>query len=88
MSHDPTETIRRSEVTRINTEVESSDEDAEQVRLEAEYGQVWNTQQLQKDFVAKSFAAPYIIVERKADNVAGTLEFQHGPRYYFNFKEN
>ena len=88
MSHDPTETIRRSEITRINTAVESSDEDAERVRLEAEHGQAWNTKQLQKEFDVTGFMAPFGMVTRKADNIVGTLEFQHGPRYYFNFKEN
>ena len=87
MSHDPTESIRRSEVARINTAVESSDEDAERTRLEAEYGQVWDTKQLQEDFAVTGFGAPYVIVTRKTDSVVGTLEFQHGPRYYFNFKE-
>ena len=88
MSHDPTETIRRSEVNRINTAVESSDEDAERTRLEAEYGQVWDTKQLQEDFAVTGFAAPYVVVTRKTDSVVGSLEFQHSPRYYFNFTEN
>jgi len=87
MSHDPTESIRRSEVARINTAVESSDEDAERTRLEAEYGQVWDTKQLQEDFAVTGFGAPFVVVTRKTDSVVGTLEFQHGPRYYFNFKE-
>ena len=88
MSHDPTETIRRSEVNRINTAVESSDEDAERARLEAEYGQVWDTKQLQEDFAVTGFGAPYVVVTRKTDSVVGSLEFQHSPRYYFNFTEN
>ena len=88
MSYDPTETIRRSEVARINTEVESSDEDAERARLEKEYGQVWDTKQLGKDFDVTGFMAPFVVVTRKTDNTVGTLEFQHNPRYYFNFKED
>tara|TARA_R100001244_G_scaffold21636_3_gene22891 strand:+ start:97 stop:375 length:279 start_codon:yes stop_codon:yes gene_type:complete len=86
MSHDPTETIRRSEVARINTAVESSDKDAERVRLEAEHGQVWDTKQLQADFEVTGFMAPFVVVTRKTDKAVGTLEFQHDPRYYFNFK--
>jgi len=85
---DPTEGIRRSEVARINTAVESSDEDAERVRLESKYGQVWDTQQLQEDFAVTGFGAPYVVVTRKTDSVVGSLEFQHTPRYYFNFTEN
>ena len=58
MSHDPTEPMRRSEVNRINTAVESSDEDAERARLEAEYGQVWDTKQFQEDFAEPGIATP------------------------------
>jgi hypothetical protein len=32
--------------------------------------------------------APLIVVQRKADGVKGSLEFQHEPRYYFNFVED
>jgi len=88
MSHDFTETIRSSEVNRINTAVESSDEDAERARLEAKYGQVWDMKQLQEDFAVTGFGAPYVVVTRKTDSVGGSLEFQHSPRYYFNFTEN
>lgn len=31
------------------------------------------------------FRAPYVTAIRKADNVKGTLEFSHNPRFYFNF---
>jgi len=51
------------------------------------YGDVWNTQELQRDFKVNSFLAPLVLVERKEDNKHGTLQFQHSPRYYFKFEE-
>ena len=29
--------------------------------------------------------APFVIVQRKSDREKGSLEFQHCPRFYFNF---
>ncbi len=84
---DPTESVRRMEVARINSEVESNDVDAERLRLEALHGQVWDTAQLGEDFTVRCFAAPFIIVSRISDRKRGSLEFQHHPRFYFNFTE-
>ena len=86
--NDPTEAFRRSEVARINTAVESSDEDSERTRLEEKYGRVWNTKELQQDFEVHSFGAPYIDVTIKEDKTRGSLEFQHHPRFYFNFRSH
>lgn len=52
-----------------------------------EDGPKWTTAQLQQDFTVVGFAAPYVVVVRKADNVKGTLEFTHSPRVYFNWQE-
>ena len=52
--------------------------------LEAKYGKVWDTKELQEDFFVEGFLAPFASVNRKRDNVKGTLEFQHSPRFYFN----
>lgn len=49
------------------------------------YGPVYNTQELQENFVVESFLAPFCIVTRKSDNVKGTLQFTHMPRFYYNF---
>lgn len=76
---DDTENIRRSMVARINAEAGPREQ------LQAKYGQVWDTQELQRDYNVHSFFAPIIIVTRKSDGVKGTLEFQHSPRFYFNF---
>lgn len=60
-------------------------EPTERERLEQNYGQVWDTQELQQDFDVLGFRAPFVIVTRKADGVQGSLTFQHNPRYYFDF---
>jgi len=77
--NDPTETIRRQRLAEINVEPGS------RKALEAHYGQVWDTEQLSSDFKVIGFMAPYIGVERKCDGEKGTMEFQHSPRFYFNF---
>ena len=79
MSADSTETIRRQRLAEINAEPGSRE------ALEAQYGQVWTTQELGQDFDVLGFAAPLVVVRRKANGVRGSLEFQHSPRLYFNF---
>ena len=53
--------------------------------LEAQYGQVWNTEELSRDFQVIGFLAPLVAVYRKSDGQKGSLEFVHSPRLYFNF---
>jgi hypothetical protein len=57
-------------------------------KLASEYGRVWDTQQLQKEFEVLGFAAGYVAVKRKFDGVKGSMDFTHMPRFYFNFKEH
>lgn len=76
---DETEPIRRARLVEINADPGSRE------ALEAKYGQVWSTQQLGEDFEVVGFMAPFVVVRRKADAVKGSLEFQHNPRFYFNF---
>ena len=45
----------------------------------------WTTDQLREEFDVVGFAAPFVVVIRKADKVKGSLEFTHNPRVYFNF---
>jgi hypothetical protein len=47
---------------------------------------VWNTEELTEEFEVIGFMAPYVIVRRRTDDKKGSLEFQHQPRFYFNFK--
>lgn len=76
---DPTEDIRRERLAEINAAPGSRQ------ALEAQYGQVWDTQQLGDDFEVIGFMAPLVVVRRRSDGVKGSLEFQHQPRFYFNF---
>ena len=78
--NDPTETIRRNRIAEINV-VPGSRED-----LENRYGEVWDTNQLSEEFQAIGFMAPLIVVRRKSDGLKGSLEFQHSPRFYFNWQ--
>lgn len=77
---DPTETIRRQMVAEINAEPGSRE------YLEAKHGQVWDTSEMQQDYEALGFMAPFIIVSRRSDGVRGSLMFQHSPRFYYGFK--
>ena len=80
MDDDVTEAARRERLAEINAEPGSRE------ALEAQYGPVWDTQQLAQDFEVIGFLAPLVVVRRKADGMKGSLEFQHGPpRLYFNF---
>lgn len=84
---DETEGIRREQVTEINSQVVSNDKDEERKRLETKYGQVWNTEELSRDFEVLGFMAPYVVVRRKEDGKKGSMTFQHSPRFYFGFIE-
>jgi hypothetical protein len=77
---DPTEQARRKRLAEING-VTMCRED-----LEEKHGQVWTTAELGRDFIIIGFMAPFIAVQRKSDGAKGSLEFQHQPRYYFNFQ--
>jgi len=78
--NDPTEEIRRQRLAEINL-VPGSRE-----ALEAEYGKVWDTQQMTEEFEPIGFMAPFIVVRRRVDGVKGSLEFQNNPRFYFNWQ--
>jgi len=51
-------------------------------------GKVWDTAQMQEDFTAVGFAAPFVVVTRKSDGVTGTLMFTNNPRRYYAFQED
>lgn len=75
--NDPTEAVRRVETAIINADPGSRE------YLEAKYGEVWDTTQLQQEFTVLAFMAPYCIVKR--GGVKGTVKFQHDPRLYYSF---
>ncbi len=79
--NDPTEQIRRERLAEINSDPEARE------ALVARYGQVWNTDELRRDFEVVGFMAPLVVVRRRSDGKKGSLEFQHGPpRLYFNWQ--
>ena len=80
--NDPTEQLRRERMVEIAADAGSRE------ALETRYGQVWDTSELRTDFEVIGFAAPLVVVRRKADGVKGSLEFQPSPRFYFNFEEH
>ncbi len=79
--NDSTENVRRSMVAELNSNA------GIRAELEAKYGQVWDTSQLQDDFSVLGFMAPYVVVKRKSDGAKGSLTFQHDPRFYFDFTD-
>jgi pterin-4a-carbinolamine dehydratase len=83
---DETEPFRRQRVAELNNAVQSTDKEAERKRLEELHGKVWDTVQLTKDFQVIDFGAPFVVVKRLSDGAKGSLEFQHHPRFYFNFQ--
>ena len=74
------ETMRKAMADLVNTNPH------ERADLEKMHGQVWDTQELQRDYTVLGFAAPFVAVERKADGVQGLLLFQHLLRFYFGFQ--
>jgi len=77
---DETESVRRQLVSEINAEPGTRQ------ALEKEHGQVWDTEELSRDFIVNGFMAPFVTVRRKSDGQLGALEFQHRPRYYYSFR--
>ena len=74
---DPTEDIRRDLI-----------ESGQPEHALARTDKRWTTEELQRDFIVRSFLAPFVFVTRRADNVRGSLEFTHSPRWYFDFRED
>ena len=78
---DPTEAYRRRRLAQLNPGVDRAE-------LERHHGQVWDLRELAATFIIVGFAAPYVVVRRKSDGKVGSLEFQHDPRFYFNWLED
>ncbi len=53
--------------------------------LEGVYGQVWDEQELLRDFEVLGFVDETVEVRRKADGAHGSLTFQDSPRFYFGW---
>jgi hypothetical protein len=79
---DPTEAMRRNRLAEINGHP------ADRQELErgtARFGTP-TTDELTRDFQVVGFAAPLVVVRRRSDDALGSLEFQHDPRFYFNWQ--
>lgn len=46
---------------------------------------VWNTEEVIKEFEILTFSAPYCIARKISTGEIGSLLFQHRPRFYFNW---
>jgi hypothetical protein len=80
LSPEEVEMARRQRAIELNSNPGSGPQ------LEARYGRVWSPDELARDFEVIGFAAPYVVVRRRSDGALGSLEFQHHPRFYFNFE--
>lgn len=56
--------------------------------LESLAGEVWDSEELTKDFEVLGFRAPFVVVESRIDGARGSLMFQGDPRFYFNFERD
>ena len=82
MEPDPTEGARRRLLAQINSHA------LNRSGLEARHGRVWDAVELARDFEVLGFAAPFVVVRRRADQRLGSLLFQHEPRFYFAFRQD
>ena len=80
---DETEDVRRELVRGIN-----SAPNPDRAACEAEYGQVWDTDEVHEQFDVLGFMVPFVLVRRWSDGVKGSLMFQHSPRFYFGWTED
>jgi hypothetical protein len=80
--NDETETARRARLVEINAKPHGRE------ALEAKHGMVWDTSELADEFEVIGFLAPFVVVRRKSDGAKGSLEFQHEPRFFFNFQRD
>ena len=79
---DTTEEVRRQLIVEINSEA------AVREKLEEKYGKgnVWSGDEMRAQFEVLQFAAPVVVVIRRSNNQAGSLMFQHSPRFYFGWQ--
>jgi hypothetical protein len=79
---DDTENVRRHAQAAINRRRLPREQ------LELEHGQVWNAEELTRDFEVIGFMAPVVAVTRKSDGAKGSMLFQHEPRLYVAFQRD
>lgn len=74
---DPTEQARRELVAQMPAELQAAVERGEEVLT---------TDEMRALYAVEGFAAPFVLVRRKADGQPGSLLFQGSPRFYFGFE--
>jgi hypothetical protein len=80
-SAEETERLRRARAAQLNMSLPKE-------TLEAFYGKVWTTEELKAEWIIVAFVAPLVLVKSRADESLGSFEFQHEPRYYFNYQKD
>lgn len=68
--------------------IDTGQPEAMLVEAEANREQTWTMAELQAEFEVMGFAAPLVVVRRKADGKVGTLMFTHSPRVYYGWQED
>ena len=62
-------------------------EECRKVLEERTGGQVWDTDELTRDFNIEGFMAPLCFGKRRSDNVKVSLLFTVSPRFYYGVEE-
>ena len=79
---DLTEQLRRVRLAVLNAEP------GDRPALKERHGDVWDGVELGRDFEVIGFMAPLVVARRRSDGTRGSLEFQHHPRFYFNWGDD
>ncbi len=82
---DKTEETRRQLTAKVNGQAQTDDMESERARLRQAHGEVWNTEELSRDFRVIGFMAPFVVVQEKSSGRKESLLFQDHPRFYFGF---
>jgi hypothetical protein len=77
-----------AEVLRYAELIETNANPGSREALEAQHGKVWTVNELSQEFEVLQFSAPFVVCRRKADGKLGSVQFQHNPRFYFNWVED
>lgn len=55
--------------------------------LTAQFGDTWDTTELQQVYSVEGLGGGLCVVTRKSDGKRGSLDFTHMPRFYHSFQE-
>ena len=77
--------LRRQATQEINRLELTREQLVRDLETRKEPSQVWNTDELGREFEVTAFMAPCVFVRRRSDGETGTLFFQNWPRFYWGF---